>query len=341
MADDSELQPGQLEPGDVNVSAGGTQTAVMPDRSVIMRGAIPRPAGAFPSPALPPWMPTPQQIAAQKQQEEQEFEMKKLQSQLQGLPFDQAQRATVAAMKLQGQRGYQSDLNAGKPAHEALAKWAPMMFYDRPQTFAGALRTSFTAPKPAPQWVPPNKETGAPGHFESSTGAIHVPPAQSQTGEAKWMPPDPATGAPGHFATRSGGVMVPRTPPAQQPGQLSPVERDHLRFAEREFDKLQKAQDEDVDGKRAIGKAETDQTPGQKAAAAARADRQIRMSALQRTIDGYHSRVDKAAQPPPVAKPPIPLPSKKSELTVGQPYVTKKGVYMWTGEKLREVQQKP
>lgn len=182
MADDSEFSPGPLQAGDIATSAGGTQTAVMPDQSIIMRGAIPRPAGAFPSPSLPPWMPTPQQIAAQKEQEDQEFEMRKLQSQLQGLPFDQTQKATVAAMKLQGQRGYQADLTAGKPAHEALAKWAPMMFFDRPQTFAGAVRQSFTQPRPAPRWVPPDPASGAPGHFESSGGTIQVPPAAKPAG---------------------------------------------------------------------------------------------------------------------------------------------------------------
>lgn len=359
-ADESEITPGPLGPGDVNVSGLGTQTAVTPEGVIAMRGAIPRPAGAFPSPTLPPWIPTQQQIAAQKAQEDQDFEMRKLQGQLSGLPYDQAQKATVAAMKLQGQRGYQADLAAGKPAHEALAKWAPMMFYEHPQVFAGAVRQSFTQPRPAPRWVPPDPSTGAPGHFESSGGTIHVPPAQSQTGEAKWVPPDPVTGAPGHFATRSGGVTIPRQPTPEKPGALTQVERDDLRFAEQQLGKLEKAQDEDLNGRRAIAKPATEQTAGERVAAAARSERSIKIRDLETKIKGYHDRVTKALQPPaanvvappgaapapapapaavaPAPKQAVPLPARQADLVVGQPYITKKGIFIWTGQKLRREQ---
>jgi hypothetical protein len=174
--DPTVVNPEPLEGAETDLSSLGTQTVRTPEGSIFARGPIQPAPGTYPSPALPPWIPSFQQEAAQKAAADQDWQMRKLQEQLQGLPYEQAQRATVAAMKMQGQRGYQADLAAGKPAHEALAKWAPMLFSDRPQTFAGAVRQSFTPQKPPARWVPPDPATGAPGHFESSTGTIHLPP---------------------------------------------------------------------------------------------------------------------------------------------------------------------
>lgn len=358
-ADESEISPGPLGPGDVNVSGLGTQTAVTPEGVIAMRGAIPRPAGAFPSPALPPWIPTQEQIAAQKAQEDQDFEMRKLQGQLSGLPYDQAQKATVAAMKLQGQRGYQADLAAGKPAHEALAKWAPMMFYEHPQVFAGAVRQSFTQPRPAPRWVPPDPSTGAPGHFESSTGTIHVPTIQKPAEPAKTAVE--TYGGKSFLRVEQGGKTTfhPIATP-EKPGALTQVERDDLRFAEQQLGKLEKAQDEDLNGRRAIAKPATEQSAGEKVAAAARSERSLKIRDLENKIKGYHDRVTKAVEPPAanvvappgaapapapapaaVAPPPkqaVPLPARQADLVVGQPYITKKGVAIWTGQKFRSQQ---
>lgn len=62
-----------------------------------------------------------------------------LQKQIGDLPLDQAMQAYSAALKFQALRGYQQDLQSGKPAHEALAKWAPMMFTaPKEATLAGA-----------------------------------------------------------------------------------------------------------------------------------------------------------------------------------------------------------
>lgn len=44
------------------------------------------------------------------------------------LPIDQAEQAVTTALKFQGLRGYQKDIADGKPANEALARWAPIMF---------------------------------------------------------------------------------------------------------------------------------------------------------------------------------------------------------------------
>jgi hypothetical protein len=49
-------------------------------------------------------------------------------SRVRDLPIDQAASAVSTALKFQGIRGYQRDLEAGKSPAEALAKWAPIMF---------------------------------------------------------------------------------------------------------------------------------------------------------------------------------------------------------------------
>lgn len=62
-----------------------------------------------------------------------------LQQQIGNLPLDQAMQAYSAALKFQAVRGYQEDLQRGKAPHEALAKWAPMMFTaPKEATLAGA-----------------------------------------------------------------------------------------------------------------------------------------------------------------------------------------------------------
>ena len=69
---------------------------------------------------------------------------RKLQYDTQDAPIEEAEQAVTAALKFQAIRGYQQDLANGVPSHEALSKWAPMMFKTPP---AGAFRGP-TAPKP-------------------------------------------------------------------------------------------------------------------------------------------------------------------------------------------------
>jgi len=73
------------------------------------------------------------------------------------LPIAQAQTAINAAMQYQAMRGYQNDLDSGKPANVALARWAPMMF-GKLGTTAGisgaASMIRATAPKPQFSFVP-------------------------------------------------------------------------------------------------------------------------------------------------------------------------------------------
>jgi hypothetical protein len=361
MADDSYLSPGPMDPGASTIDpVSGTQTGVMPDNSIIMRGAVPHPAGAFPSPALPPWMPSQQQIEAQKAQQQQEIDSQRLQSSLTGLPYDQAQKAYQAGMKIIAQRGYQSDLASGKPAHEALAKWAPMLFADRPQTFTGAVRQSFTPPKPAARFIPGNEATGQPGFIESGVGTVHLLPPKKEQAKPQFVPANEQTGEGAHWITGSGNIVQPHVAAAAKTGVLTPLEANHLKFAEHEFDKLSKAQEEDTDGRTAFNKSGEELTPGQATAVRAYTKRAIDINAAERTIKGYHDRI-KAAMTAPVAQPPrlgapaapasmvappaaqaprapIPLPSRQADLIVGQPYVTKKGVYTWTGQKLRKVE---
>lgn len=357
MADDTDtaaVRPGPLDVGDVDVSSMGTQTTVAPDASLFMRGGA---AGGqapvirpFPSPALPPWIPTAQQAAAAKAQEDQDWQMRQLQQQIQGLPIDQAQRATVAALKFQGQRGYQNDLAAGKPAHEALAKWAPMMFYDRPQIFSGAVRQSFTTPKPSPRWVPADPNTGAPGHFESSAGTIHVPkvpvtpgptpePTVRRFGNQDFLETThPVTGVKSYHAMRA----------PEKEGTLNQVERDDLRFAEREADRLQKQQEDDTEGRRALALKAEKQTPRQAAAAEAYQARQRRLTGFNKKIDTYHARATATgptvtapgAAAPAAAEPPaqvLPYPKSKGELKTGSVYNTRHGPARWNGQQFVRV----
>lgn len=316
MPNDSEFTPGPIEPGQVEISPLGTQTAVTPENAIIMRGALPRPAGAFPSPSLPPWMPTPEQIAAQKAQEDQEFEMRKLQGQISGLPFDQAQKATTAAMKIQGQRGYSADLAAGKPAHEALAKWAPMIFFDRPQTLAGAVRQSFTQPRPAPRWVPPDPSTGAPGHFESGVGTIHIPPAAKPPGPAKL---DQLTQFDLH--TKAAAVT------AAQRAVSAAVASGNEDAAANARKALKTASDDYSEFRRGLTKQ---LAPAIGAAPPAPAARVVAPPGAVSTTA--------ARQPETPVQAPLPLPKSKSDLVVNQRYTTRHGTYVWDGDKLRRTQ---
>lgn len=75
------------------------------------------------------------------------------------LPLEQAQQAISAAVKYQGMRGYQRDIESGNvTAEQALAKWAPMIFVDQ----KGG---SSAMPKPNYQFVP--GQGGAPATFQA------------------------------------------------------------------------------------------------------------------------------------------------------------------------------
>lgn len=66
--------------------------------------------------------------------------------------IEDAEKAVAAAVQFQGLRGYQQALEKGEPAEKALARYGPMMFYSKPQSFAPSVR-ALTPPQ-----INPNQE---------------------------------------------------------------------------------------------------------------------------------------------------------------------------------------
>lgn len=82
---------------------------------------------------------------------------------------------SAAQVQFEAQQRYVRDIERGVPQSSALANWGPLMM----QAAAGRQ----TGLKPAPRWVPPDPTTGAPGHFETGTGTVHIPAQQRATPE--------------------------------------------------------------------------------------------------------------------------------------------------------------
>lgn len=59
-------------------------------------------------------------------------------------PIEQQHKAVQAAIMFQGRRGYDKDLQSGMPADQALAKWGPMLFADKPQEMVKMAPWTFT-----------------------------------------------------------------------------------------------------------------------------------------------------------------------------------------------------
>jgi len=84
------------------------------------------------------------------------------------LPIDKAQQAISAAMQYQAMRGYQADLQSGKPADQVLARWAPMMFGKMGAAggmTGAASMIRATQPKPDFKYVPGAE--GEPASFQA------------------------------------------------------------------------------------------------------------------------------------------------------------------------------
>lgn len=60
------------------------------------------------------------------------------------LPVEQAGQAVTAALKYQGMRGYQQDLQSGMDASRALSKWAPLLFGGSPAGMRAAIPPQMT-----------------------------------------------------------------------------------------------------------------------------------------------------------------------------------------------------
>jgi hypothetical protein len=106
------------------------------------------------------------------------------QSAFQSFPVDQAGKAIEAAVRYQGQRGYQLDIQGGMPADRAMAKWGPLLFHSAP----GAMSTAMRGLTASPQ----------------QTGPIQAQPILDQTGKP----------IPGRYGFRSGNAVHMISPPA-------------------------------------------------------------------------------------------------------------------------------
>lgn len=82
------------------------------------------PQGAAPVPVMPPTGP---RVRAPNGPTELDYALEMARQKTVGMPTEQANQAVAAALKFQGMRGYQNDLQAGKSPSEALAKWAPII----------------------------------------------------------------------------------------------------------------------------------------------------------------------------------------------------------------------
>lgn len=340
-----------LQPGESATTALGTQVEIGPDRSIFMQGA-PRPAPTGAPMTVPPaGVPGVRPPIPGGQ-----VDFSGIAARVRDLPLDQAQQAVTASIKFQGSRGYQNDLQAGMNPAQALAKWAPMLFYDRPQSMSGAVRQAINPMAPT-SFTPANAQTGAPAYLQTGKGTVHIVPPTAQGSAAQ--PAVQEFGGQKFLAVPGKGGAVHyqplRAPPKE--GALSQIERDDLSFAEREIDKLQARQENDRMGSRAFEQPTADLTEGQKLESANYRDRQIKINALQRKIDSYHNRINKAVenqQPdvapgaPAIVRPPSqptgsteakPLPSSKADLVVGQTYRTRRGLARWDGQKFQPVDQ--
>ena len=85
-------------------------------------------------------------------------------------PIEKAQQAVQAAMKFQGNRGYQKDLADGKSPADALVKWGPLMFYNDPSGMsAAAALARASARRPKSSATPRAPESGE-GTMVAGTG---------------------------------------------------------------------------------------------------------------------------------------------------------------------------
>lgn len=134
------------------------------------------------------------------------------------LPIDQAVKAVGAAIRFQGLRGYQQDLANSVPADQALARHAPMMFWQAPGATMTSTMKAMTPPA-KPHFVPATG--GAPAYFETPghpPTLLRAPPATPRP-EDRMMPGvglvriDPTTG--------EHRVLIPDT--RQSP--MDPVQR--------------------------------------------------------------------------------------------------------------------
>lgn len=84
---------------------------------------------------------------------------------------------SLAARRFQAQQQYQQAVAAGADPSEVLMQLGPQLGMPAAAMAAAARSRQHAV------WIPENKETGAPGHFESPSGAVHIPASPRQTGQ--------------------------------------------------------------------------------------------------------------------------------------------------------------
>lgn len=116
----------------------------------------PSPVMAQPVAPVAPPMPGTSAIMSPDQRVQAEFMQRAYNRARYGAPNDElalAEQAINAAVKFQAQRGFQQDLQQGKSASEALAKWAPMLFTNPKQATLGQAAAMVRATRPAAPMV--------------------------------------------------------------------------------------------------------------------------------------------------------------------------------------------
>lgn len=95
------------------------------------------------------------------------------QQQLQGMEQKNRLATTAAASKLAAQQQYRQRVAGGEDAAKVMMELGPAMGAGAGDIGA-AMRATRGAQKPV--WIPADTATGAPGHFETPSGAVHIPP---------------------------------------------------------------------------------------------------------------------------------------------------------------------
>lgn len=95
------------------------------------------------------------------------------QQQLQGMEQKNRMATTAAASKLAAQQQYRQRVAGGEDAAKVMMELGPAMGAGAGDIGA-AMRATRGAQKPT--WIPADTATGAPGHFETPSGAVHIPP---------------------------------------------------------------------------------------------------------------------------------------------------------------------
>ena len=231
MADDAEEFPTTDNGGAsaIAVAPPQTLTAPMPPGSFRIGSRNPltgeeRVTTGFAAPR-PPTDPRAELFRRQAQSNEALW--RNLQSRTANLPIAQTEQAVAAALRFQGQRQYQRMLDAGIPAHEALARSAPLMFAGPRQSSLGQAAQFMRASTPAQKY----HNVGGVLYLEQPDGSV-----KAVTGPAA---PKYRTAGGVIYREGEGGKMEPVTPAAAP--KISPFDTEEYRSVLREIQDNDKA----------------------------------------------------------------------------------------------------